>query len=610
MITQVNSCRNSRFGARVFDGGVTFCTFAPGASAVYLVGDLCDWEVGLPMARTHEEGVFEISLPKQKALGSKYKYRIVTDGGVLFKADPYAVLAEGFPKTASVVCDLGGYIWRDETYLQYRRKYVGSLSRKPMNIYEVDLASWKRGENGEPLDADACLRELSSYVKQLGYTHIELINLLEGTQAPHHKGITSSFFAPRSELFEPCELMRFVDSMHEAGIGVIVDIPLTYASRDEQGLCAFDGQALYESDNGAYELWDRAVLDFGKPAASQLIYDCCFFWAELYHVDGITLCGVSEALESELYRRTSTQKLLARLCLDLKEAHPDVLLICGESLSDEYEAQRIGFDIERETTFASDIVTYSQIDPIFRKYDHERVTLSHVPLADKKCILPLWHGELSEGRGTLISRAFGDYWQKFAGVRALLGFMYLYPGKKLTFMGTEIGQFDECEPAGELQWSLLDYEAHAKLQRYCAELGQLYLQTPELWELDGDSEGFGWIDTSNRDQSIVSFYRADDLGNTLVAVVNFTPVVYENFRVGVPVRGEYREIFNSDDERYGGSGVLNTAIIKSEPRNTNWLENSINIRIPPMAITVLKCVRRTQAKTRQITPITRKIIKK
>lgn len=592
------------FGATRIGTDTRFRVWSPNAKKVFLTGDFCEWRDGVEMSR-YDGDVWQCVAPSVLfPEGCRYKYRILTESGEeLLKADPYATRSEESGGRASVICDIDAYSWHDGGWLSYRKKYKKDFYASPMNIYQLSAQSWRTSGTGGVMSYRELATELAPYVKQLGYTHVQLLPCLAWAEMGVWSHRVASYFAPHVPSAHPCDLMSFVDSMHEAGIGVIFELPLADVSSEEEGLLRFDGQAVYERGDGQHP----ECFNTDSREVCAFLDDICTFWIDKYHVDGLCLGGVVKMLEDE-HHRVSAERFFAALCDGIRERYEDVLLCCD---GNSYGMEGLRFDMVCSAPFARDLNEYVETDPFFRKHGHERITLWAANFASQRCILPL---RADDGRyiaEPLMSRIYGDYWQKFAGTRALLGYQMAVPGKKLIFMGNEIGQFDPWDHRGELQWFLLDYDSHAKLQRYVAELGQLYLSTPELWQGDGETDGFEWIDVNNREQSIVSFCRRDADGNELVAVVNFTPVAYENYRLGVKSRGDYREIFNSDDERFGGSGVINTELARSEAKPWNWLENSIVIRIPPMAITVFKCVRRTP--TKQNTPAStyskRKIIK-
>ncbi len=557
---------------------VCFRVCAPEAQKVFLVGDFCSWQDGIEMSRA-ENGVWYCEISHGAiSEGNKYKYKIILhDGTEQLIADPYAVCSEESGGFASVICNIDSYVWHDATWLDYRKAFKKDFYARPMSIYRLAADSWKT-ENACALSYKRLADELAPYVKQLGHTHVQLLPVFSRAGLGESGYDTASHFAPHLNCgAHPCELMSFVDAMHEAGIGVIFEIPLGEVVNQISDL---GGQASYERD-------------------------VCAFWLDKYHADGLCLSGIMKMLEGNAEQ---AEGFLSAIVRELRCQFPSALII-GTGNPD-IVSDGLGFDMLCNTAFDKDIAEYLGTDPFFRKHHHEKATVWSANFASRRSVLPIGFDEAGKEGAALMPRVYGDSWQRFATLRATLGYLITAPGKKLCYMGTEIGQMDEYREGKGLQWSLLDRDASARLQYYAAELGQLYLATPELWQCDGDFDGFEWIDVNNREQSIVSFCRRDIDGNEIIVAVNFTPVVYEDFRIGVKSKGEYKEIFNSDDERFGGSGVLNTGLIRSEDRDWNWQDNSIVIRIPPMAITVLKCVRRTSSRPqKQVGSIRSKIIK-
>ncbi len=621
-------------GAHAEADGYVFRVWAPNADEVSVVGDFCDWNTGLHMERVSNGGIWECHVEGRVKNGDRYKFKITNGGVSHLKSDPYGVSAELPPDTATVIADIDGYEWRDDGWLSYRRKKSGNSFFEPMNIYEVHLGSWKLHEDGSMYSYTELAEELSTYVKQMGYTHIELMPIAEHPFDGSWGYQVCSYFAPTSRYGSPKEFMAFVDRMHEAGIGVILDWVPAHFPKDEHGLYEFDGQPLYEyqgSDRIEHAGWGTRRFDVGRNEVECFLVSNATFWLEKYHIDALRVDAVASMIYLDydrmpgewvpnVYGDNRCLEAIAffrKLNSHIKGAFPDVLMIAEESTAwgnvTTFDNGGLGFDFKWNMGWMNDTLSYAETDPIYRKYDHEKTTFSLTYAFSEKYILPISHDEVVHGKKSFLDKMSGDYWQKFASTRAFMGYMMTHPGKKLMFMGGEIGQFREWDYKGQIEWFLLDYDAHAKLQRYVAELNHLYLKCPELWQKDDSWEGFKWIEPNNRDQSIISYRRIDEEGNELIVLINFTPVVYEDYRLGVPCAGIYREIFNSDDERFGGSGVVNTAELGTEARPWNWLENSIILRVPPLAVTILKCTRRAPAKRKTSNATnanSRKIIKK
>ena len=593
-------------------GGYVFRVWAPNADAVFLVGDFADWDAGIPMSRVTEGGVWEC-ISENASVGNRYKYKIYGGGQCHLKADPYCFAAECPPNTASVICDIEGYKWRDKGWLAYRKGKAGKMYSEPMNIYEIHLGSWKRHEDGEYYTYAELASELAPYVKQMGYTHVELMPVAEHPFDGSWGYQVCSYYAPTSRYGSPKDFMAFVDSMHEAGIGVIVDWVPAHFPKDEHGLYEFDGKPLYEyqgSDRIEHAGWGTRRFDVGRNEVECFLVSNADFWLKYYHVDALRVDAVASMIYLDYDRRPDEWvpnvygdnrcleaiAFFRKLNSHIKGAYPDVLMIAEESTAwgnvTTFDNDGLGFDMKWNMGWMNDTLSFAQVEPFYRKHEHEKTTFSLTYSFGEKYILPISHDEVVHGKKSFLDRMTGDYWQKFASTRAFMGYMMTHPGKKLMFMGGEIGQFREWDYEGQIEWFLLNYESHAKLQRFSAELNHLYLKTPALWQIDGSWDGFRWIDADNREQSIISYRRIDNDGKEVIVLINFTPVVYEDYRLGVPEAGIYRELLNSDDERYGGSGVINEGNIKSESKPWNGLDNSIRLRVPPLGVTILRCARR------------------
>ncbi len=598
------------FGAHLTADGCVFRAWLPYADGVFVVGDFCGWENGIPMKKISNDGIWECMTDIRVSVGDKYKFRITVNDRVIYKADPYAFCTEAYPNTASVVCDTDSYKWRDGGWLDYRSTQQGRSYEGPMNVYELHIGSWKRRDDGSAYTYKELASELATYVKQMGYTHVQLMPVAEHADGTSWGYRTCSYFAPSTRYGTPKDLMSFVDSMHEAGIGVILDLTLAYFSTESDGLSAIDGQHLYEREQDK-DGWVTKRFDITKRQVAAFVASNVVFWIDKYHVDGIKLTGTELMLRYESSESAknigAAKQMLSELGTYIKKEFPGVLMIADSPMGN----GELGFDMEWNTAWTRDTLCYAETDPLFRKYDHEKLTLSPAHAFGKRCVLPVSHTDLTHGRRSFIDKMHGDYWQKFASVRAFMGYMMTYPSKKLSFMGTEIGQFKEW--SGEpIEWFLLDYEPHAKLQRYVSELNHLYLSTPALWQIDSSWDGFEWIEPNDRDRSIISYRRRDRANNELIVLINFTPVVYEGHRLGVSSAGVYKEIFNSDSECFGGSGVVNTDALKSEAKPWSFCENSITMRVPPLAVTIFKCVEKTSSKRKTVitSSTKRKIIKK
>ena len=598
-------------GAHKTENGYVFRVWAPNAERVCVVGDFNNWTDICPMSRKTSGGIWEATM----ALGSvkpgdKYKYKIFNKGRAVCKSDPYGFAAELPPDTASVIADIDAYKWRDSGWLAHRKKKAGKFSSEPLNIYEMHLGSWKRHADGSLYSYSEIAEELAPYVKQMGYTHIELLPVMEHPYDGSWGYQVCSYYAPTSRHGSPEEFMAFVDAMHEAGIGVILDWVPAHFPKDEHGLYEFDGVPLYEYqgwDRIEHEGWGTRRFDVGRNEVQCFLVSNAMFWIEKYHVDGLRVDAVASMLYLDYDKRPGEwvpnvygeNKCLEAIAFFqklngwLEGKHPDVLMIAEESTAwgnlTKFADGGLGFDAKWNMGWMNDSLSYIAEDPLFRKYHHEKMTFALTYAFNEKYILAISHDEVVHGKKSLLDKAFGDYWQKFAGTRAYLGFMMTHPGKKLLFMGSEFGQFIEWKYDDQLDWFLLDYDSHSSFQHYVSELNHLYLKTPAMWQIDDSWDGFKWIDADNREQSIFSYRRIDKKGNEIIVLVNFTPVVREDFMLGVPCSGTYEEIFNSDSVEFGGSGVVNVGDMKTIGRSWNFLPDAVKLRVPPLGMTVIRC---------------------
>ncbi|MBE6668514.1 MAG: 1,4-alpha-glucan branching protein GlgB [Ruminococcaceae bacterium] len=603
-------------GAHRTDKGMTFRVWAPNAEKIFVVGDFNCWQETHSLERVTRGGVWEVTLPSDDVkLGDKYKYKIYGGGRAVCKADPYAIQSELPPATASVIGDIDNYQWRDSGWLEHRKSKAGNFINEPLNIYELHLGSWKRHEDGTVYTYSEIAAELAPYVKQMGYTHIELMPVMEHPFDGSWGYQVCSYYAPTARYGTPAEFMAFIDSMHEAGIGVILDWVPAHFPKDEHGLYEFDGRPLYEYqgwDRIEHDGWGTRRFDVGRNEVECFLVSNAMFWIEKYHADGLRVDAVASMMYLD-YDRLPGQWVPNvngdNKCLEaiaffqklngwLEGKHPDVMMIAEESTAwanvTRFADGGLGFDAKWNMGWMNDTLSYIAEDPLFRKYHHEKMTFALTYSFNEKYILSISHDEVVHGKKSLIDKMWGDYWQKFAGIRAYLGFMMTHPGKKLLFMGSEFGQFIEWKYDDQLDWFLLEYESHSRLQHYVSELNHLYLRTPAMWEQDGSWDGFKWIDADNKDQSILSYRRIDKKGDEYIVLINFTPVAREDFLMGVPKAGTYEEVINSDSEEFGGSGVVNPGELKSTGMPWNYLPDSIRLRVPPLGMTVIRSKREKQ----------------
>lgn len=587
--------------------GTNFKLFAPNAEIIQVVGDFNEWDgFGFEMERVTQEGIWNLFIPINLA-GEKYKYKITSNGKVLLKSDPYALYSELKPNTSSIVYPLKNYKWNDK---KWGKKQFNSSVEKELNIYELHLGSWKKKDNGMNYSYTELVDELIPYIKTNKFTHIELLPIIEypfdgswGYQGTGYFSLTSRYGIPE-------EFMYFVDMCHQNGIGVIMDFVLGHFCKDEHGLYMFDGTATYEYENLTIrenEVWGTANFDLGKNEVQSFLISSIMFWIEKYHIDGFRIDAVANmlfySLDGVWQQNQSAVLFLQKLNKVVREYHPHVLMIAEDStdwplVTAPVEDGGLGFHYKWNMGWMNDVLIYMECTPENRKYIHNKITFSMLYAFSENYILPLSHDEVVHGKKSLLNKMPGDYWQKFAQLRLLLGYMYTHPGKKLLFMGGEFGQFIEWDENRELDWLLFDYEKHVEMSTFTRDLFSLYKRTKPLWEVDNQYNGFEWIDADNSEQSIFSFIRRGNQGeNYIIIICNFTATTYHQYKIGVP-EASYREILNSDDIIYGGSGQINKKRIEvvSEPYHNQPCH--IEVTIPPMGISILRPVKTRKGKVK------------
>ena len=589
-------------------GAAVFRTWAPGAKAVHLTGDFNSWnENSNPMARISDGGVWE-AVVEGAAHGQRYKY-IISSGRDkrVFKADPYAFFSETEGNTASIICDLNGYTWGDDAW----RISAGSAFPldSPVNIYEVHLGSWMRSDDGGFLNYVKIAERLIPYVKEMNYTHIELLPVMEHPFGGSWGYQICGFYAPTSRYGSPHEFMKFIDLCHQAGIGVILDWVPSHFPKDEHGLIEFDGGALYEChgpDRIEHGEWGTRCFDYGRTEVQSFLVSNAVFWHELYHADGLRVDAVSSMLYLDYGRESGHWSpntdggnenldaiaFLRKLNETVLEMFPHSMMIAEESTAWPLVSRPagdggLGFNFKWNMGWMNDMLEYVEVDPVLRKDVHNKITFSFFYAFSENYVLPLSHDEVVHGKKSLLNKMPGEYAMKFAGLRAFLGYMMTHPGKKLTFMGAELGQFREWDTESGLDWLLLDYPMHSNLKRYVMQLNAFYLKTPALWEIDYSWEGFKWISENDRNQNVIAFMRTDKKGESIVVMINFSPTRRNYYRIGVPESGVYTEIFNSDLPEYGGWGNINVKV-KSESIAMHGYEHSISLTAPPLSTICLK----------------------
>ena len=592
--------------------GVRFVLWAPNAKRVSVTGDFNSWQgANNPMEKVNDQGIWIAFVPGIGP-GALYKYEIVTqEEQVLLKADPYGFYSQLRPDTASVVYDLSKYKWQDKKWMQ--KKQTGASYNQPMLIYEVHLGSWKQKNYTQFLTYGELAEQLVDYVSEMGYTHIELLPVSEHPYDGSWGYQATGYYAATSRYGEPAELMLLIDKCHQRNIGVILDWVPGHFCRDAHGLRYFDGCNLYESDNPQLSenyQWDTVNFDYGRSEIACFLISNVLFWLDLYHIDGIRVDAVANMLYLDYCKECGqwtpnkyggnenleAVELLKTMNHIVFDNYPSALMIAEESTTWPLVTKPtylggLGFNYKWNMGWMNDMLRYMEMDPIHRKWHHNLVTFSFMYAFSENFILPLSHDEVVHGKKSLLNKMPGDYWQKFANLRLFLGYMIAHPGKKLIFMGGEFGQFIEWRHEGSLDWHLLEYPLHQKMHHYTRQLNHFYGQESALWQEDFDWRGFQWIDPNNYSQSIISFLRrGTDPQDCLVIICNFTPQVYQQYKVGVPELAAYAEIFNSDWEEFGGSGQKNYDLVQSVAEAWHNQPYSVQVTIPPLATVFFRLI--------------------
>ncbi len=589
--------------------GVRFAVWAPNAERVSVVGDFNHWDGRVhPMRSLGSAGVWEIFIP-ELIPGSLYKFEIRNrhSGQVLVKADPYAREFELRPNTAARITAPAGHAWQDKAWLK-KRKDLDWL-HAPFNIYEIHAGSWRRHPDGRFYTWRELAESLVPYVKEMGYTHIELLPISEHPLDESWGYQTTGYFAPTSRHGTPDELRAFIDACHQADIGVILDWVPAHFPQDAWALARYDGTALYEHEDprlGLHIDWGTHIFNFGRHEVKGFLLSSAHYWLEEFHLDGLRVDAVASMLYLDYSRKAGEWlpnkyggrenleaiEFLRQLNIMVHDEFPGALTFAEESTSWPMVSRPVylgglGFSMKWNMGWMNDTLTYMQNDPVHRRYHHNELTFGQLYAYTENFVLPFSHDEVVHGKRSLLDKMPGDGWQKFANLRLLFTYQMTYPGKKLNFMGNELAQGREWRIDGELDWSLLEREQHQGMKSLSRDLNRLYRDLPALHELDFTSDGFAWIDCHDADQSVLSYLRRDRNGAFVAAILNFTPVPRRGYRIGVPQSGLYREIFNSDSLYYGGSNLGNGEGATAE--NTPWMgyPYSIVITVPPLAGIVL-----------------------
>ena len=593
------------YGAHPCDGGWVFRVWAPQARCVALSGDFNEWQ-RWDMRRL-EDGTWELTVENARQFDG-YQYVVTQcDGREVWKSDPYGFHQETRPSTNSKLYDIGGYTWHDEKWRQ--RREDTHPAEGCVNIYEVHLGSWRRTEDGQVLNYRDMADQLALYVRDMGYNYVELLPVTEYPLDDSWGYQCVGYFAPTSRYGTPHDFMYLVDRLHRAGIGVILDWVPAHFCKDSHGLIQFDGSCLYEYSDPLkweHESWGTRVFDFGKPEVCSFLLSSAAYWLREYHIDGLRVDAVASMLYLDYDRQQwrpnqhggkenlEAIEFLRQLNRTAFAIDGAALMVAEEStawpmVTYPPEEGGLGFNLKWNMGWMNDVCHYLKMDPFFRQHHHRDVTFSMVYAFSENFVLPVSHDEVVHMKGSLRGKMPGDKWQQLAGVRGFYAYMLCHPGKVLTFMGTELAQWHEWDFRKALDWYLLDEEDDCRKTHACIRaLNRFYKSHKALWENDRDWDGFQWLVADDNYNNVLVFRRTDRSGKSLVAVINFSPVAVEGYRFGVPPKARYEELFNTDEERWGGSGVTNPQPIKTECIPSHQQAQSIAVRVPPLGAVILQ----------------------
>lgn len=593
-------------GSHKTKDGYVFRVWAPNAERIFVAGSFNNWDASACPMKDIGYGVWEVTVRNAKVF-DEYKYYIVKqDGTVVYKSDPYAFHTCTRPENASKVYDLEDFQWTDADYCKMRAKK--DFIKEPVNIYEVHLGSWLRHEDGNFLSYTELAEKLVKYVKSMHYTHVELLPVSEYPYDPSWGYQVTGFYAPTSRYGTPKDFMKLVDTFHGAGIGVILDWVGAHFPKDENGLFEFDGSCLYESSDSLrneHPDWKTRIFDYSRYEVKSFLISNVVYWLDKYHIDGIRVDAVASMLYLDYGRRGGQWRPnqyggninldAVDFLRDMNRAafqfNPSVIMVAEESTAFPMVTKPgydggLGFGFKWNMGWMNDVLGYMSTDPIFRKGRQNNLTFSLTYAFSENYILPMSHDEVVHGKSSMIGKMPGSYEEKFANLRAFYGYMMAHPGKKLNFMGNEFAQFTEWDYKKSLEWFMLGYDKHGKMQKYIKDLNDFYLKNASFWENDSDWNGFQWIAHDDHDQSVISFIRRDSKGEEIVVVCNFCPVIRKNYRIGVP-EGEYRAVLSSDSAKYGGTGVR---LLKRKTGKIpmHGFKQSISATLPPLSTVYYK----------------------